>query len=211
MRAVRGFTIVEFAIAIAVAGLLGAAAISRYNGYLRQQEFTSGGQQLANCLSRASQQAQAGGDVAPPRFTRATISYDSSIPRIDCRIEAHSQYRADGTEITTTQLLQGNPAETASGQPLRGDNLQLHSGTVVRVVFGSLERGVPLGLSENGIAARQPDNPLLPSYVPFGRGFSMDATTNAVRINSSTASSCGVLAMPATGTPVRFQQLSSCP
>lgn len=211
MQGVRGFTIIEFTIAIAVATILGAAAISRYNTYLREQEFLSGGQDVANCLQRANTQARAGASINPPRFVRATLSYDSATPKVDCIVESQSQYRADGSVITTSQLLQGNPVESATNQPFRANNARLASGTTVRLVFGALENGMPLGMSVDGLLVRQPDDALTPStYVPFGSGFSLTASVNTIRLNSSSSTKCGVIQMANIGTPVRFQALSTC-
>lgn len=212
MRGVRAFTIIEFTIAIAVAMILGAAAISRYNAYLREQGFLSGGQEIANCLQRANTQARASTVNNPPRFVRATISYDASVPKVDCIVEAQPQYRADGSIVTVTQLLQGNPVESTTNQPFRADNTRLAAGLNLRVVFGALENGVPLGLSNNNLLVRQPDNPLIPtSYVPFGSGFVIDASTNTIRLNSDSTPQCGVIMMTVLGAPIHFEPLSSCP
>jgi prepilin-type N-terminal cleavage/methylation domain-containing protein len=211
MHGARGFTIIEFTIAIAVATILGAAAISRYNTYLREQEFLSGGQEVANCLQRANTQARAGATINPPRFVRATLAYDSTTPKVDCIVESQSQYRADGSAITVTQLLQGNPVESATNQPFRANNSRLASGTTVRYVFGALENGIPLGYSIDGVLFKQPDDPLTPStYVPFGRGFSLTTTENVLRFNSASSSKCGTVQMTSIGTPVRFEELSTC-
>jgi prepilin-type N-terminal cleavage/methylation domain-containing protein len=211
MRKKRGFTIIEFTIAIAVAAILGAAAISRYNTYLREQEFISGGQQIANCLQRANSQSRAS-STTPPRFVRATIAYDSSVPKVDCIVESEPQYRtSDGSVITTSQLLQANPVASTTNLPFRAVNTRLNNGTTYRVVFGSLEGGAPLGLSLDAVLVRQPDDALTPStYVPFGTGFSISDTVNTIRLNSDSSAKCGVIQMTNLGAPVRFEELSTC-
>jgi Tfp pilus assembly protein FimT len=212
MKGARAFTIVEFTIAIAVATIIGLAAITRYNTYLRHQEFIAGGQQIANCLQRANQQARASSALNPPRFIRATINQVTSDSSVTCAIEQYQQKTAAGVDITTTNLLGGNPAETGTTQTFRAENAALSTGTTVRFVFGSLENGAPLGMSLDGSPSRQPDNSTVPStYVPFGRGFSLDATTNRVELIGISTSACGVLSMPLTGTPVTFTELTSCP
>lgn len=211
MRGVRGFTIIEFTIAIAVATILGAAAVARYNTYLREQEFISGGQNIANCMQRANTMARAGDAISPPRFVRATITYDIAAPTVSCIVEPEPQYRADGSQITVTQLLQGSPAESVSNLPFKADNARLGTGTNVRVVFGALESGVPLGLSRNGVIFLQPDDSLVPAtYVPFGSGFSMSDTANTVRLNSDSSLQCGVISMTSIGAPIRFEELTTC-
>lgn len=208
----RAFTIVEFSIAIAVATILGAAAIARYNTFLRESEFTSGGQQIANCFERANTQARTSSAANPARFVRATITYDASTPAVNCIVESEPQYRSDGTVITTTSLLQGNPAESTTNLAFTANNARLAIGTTLRVVFGALENGVPLGMSTDGALNRQPDDSLTPStYVPFGTGFTMDENTNTIRLNSDTSNACGVVNMTPIGSPVSFQALSSCP
>jgi len=212
MHGARGFTIIEFTIAIAIAAILGAAAISRYNTYAREQEFLSGGQDVANCLQRANTQSRAGAVTNPPRFVRATLSYDSTTPKVDCIVESMGLTRADGSTLTVTQLLQGNPAEVTTNLPYRANNARLNSGTTVRVVFGALENGSPLGLSTDGVLNRQPDDSATPStYVPFGSGFSITSTANTIRLNSASSTKCGVIQMTNIGTPVRFEELTSCP
>lgn len=214
-RGVRAFTIVEFTIAVAIATVIGAAAISRYNAYIRQVEFTAGGERIAACLQRASIQSRANTTGSPIRYTRATITstqIDDVNSAVDCHVETFSSKTA-GVTNTTTLLLQGTPAETGTNQSFRVENAFQFGTTgtaTVRVVFGSLENGVPLGLSFNGAITLQPDDSGLNSYVPFGTGFTISGSKNTIRIDSSLNAICGVIQMTNVGTPVVFKRLDSC-
>ncbi|HSI20551.1 MAG TPA: prepilin-type N-terminal cleavage/methylation domain-containing protein [Verrucomicrobiae bacterium] len=212
MKGVRAFTIIELSIAVAVAAIIGMAAVSRYSGYLQLQEFRSGGQQIANCLQRASHQVRAGSTANVPRFTRATITSYPGTPKVECIVEPYAAIQAsDGTELLVSELLAGVPAEGVSGQPFRADNSILKTNAIVRVVFGALENGMPVGLSSAGIAIKQPDAPGA-TYVPLGRGFTLPEGTTTIQINSQSIDACGVISMTNLGLPVKFQELpeTSC-
>jgi Tfp pilus assembly protein PilE len=209
MRVVRGFTIVEFAIAISVAVILGMAGITRYNSYLREQDFTNGGQQVASCLQNAYLQARTG--LGNSRYTRATITSDANAVQVSCIVEVHPLLTSNGTQRTVTQLLGGTPAEGTGATLYRGDNTQLTSGTITRVVFGALEGGAPLGLSSGATILRQPDTSGVGTYIPFGRGFTMDATSNAILLHDEDTTHCGFISMTAVGSPIQFQTLTTCP
>jgi Tfp pilus assembly major pilin PilA len=213
MHRTKGFTIVEFAIAIAVATILGAVAISRYNSYLRVQEFANGGSAIASCLQRGSVVARTGSPTDPMRFVRTTITSDTPSATVKCQVESFPA-TVNGAAVTVSQLLQGIPAEGATSQVFTAESTVLHTGSNVRVVFGSIEGGVGLGFSRNSALVVQPtlDSAPAGAGLRYGAGFVINENTNSIRLNSEGTNDlmCGVVVMPASGSPVSFRQLASC-
>jgi type II secretory pathway pseudopilin PulG len=227
MKRLRGFTIVELAIALSVTVFLSAVAISRFNIYQRDEEFRAGGAEIASCLQRAVLAARSGITVPtafdgdqPARYVRATIV--SSSDGVQCHYEGYpakvTAANQSTVSIAVNGLLQASPPEIYGNKAqFFAPSTRLAGGVGrVRVVFGSIERGVPLGMSseQNNIISilRQPPADGSPggAGVPYGAGFMINESVNSVIIQRDDTLDCGALFMPTIGAPVTFREVT-CP
>lgn len=157
----RGFTIIELVVAAAIIVVITAVALPRYNYFSDQQDFVSSSNELARCISAAQGEAlRVGNSSASKRFVDAhiTIAGDGSI---NCKV------RANRSSTINSALMEDLMVEDSVYSPKimrytkfdgAGDSLQvvgkastLNASTLrsIKIVFGSVERGIPVGIATN--------------------------------------------------------------
>jgi prepilin-type N-terminal cleavage/methylation domain-containing protein len=212
----RGFTIVEFVIAVAISAILGGIAVARYNSYERVQAFQRVGTGVASCLERASQRARSGAEAGAYRFVRASVVMGVSAggdATTSCTVDTFSQYTGStlqtATSLVDTVPVPSDPKPLVTGSAVGYWNTTTFGAQVYRFVFGTLEQGVLIAWSHGathnaaGTMVAQPDASGSGGYVPRGTGVAL-AASELVLTSQADTSASGYITLPASGSPAKF-------
>ena len=165
---VKGFTIIEVVIAIAISIILVAIAVPRYDQFSNQQDFNTSVEKLVKCMQIAQQAAASPPANSSYRFTGVVMKPNSvNSDNMDCATYTYSSSTFSTSDGTTSDPATSVLLDDAGGVPLSTSvtipNIQLSGVTVpdypvknynipannnppamLRIYFGVYEKGAPV-------------------------------------------------------------------